>query len=102
MIIFPKLCQILKEYGAYKHTAPNDTAYTRWNSHSGSGKPYANPPAPANGDPNYHFWATQSCVPAGWLVLLLIKAGDVETNPGPPNTRKTSLDLRYQPQTNTG
>ena len=32
--------------------------------------------------------ASQSCGPTGWLVLLLIKAGDVETNPGPTNTRK--------------
>ena len=25
--------------------------------------------------------------PAGWMVLLLLKAGDVETNPGPKRTR---------------
>ena len=31
---------------------------------------------------------SQSCGPAGWLVLLLIKAGDVDTNPGPISTRK--------------
>ena len=28
------------------------------------------------------FWACQPCGPAGWLALLLTKAGDVETNPG--------------------
>ena len=27
------------------------------------------------------FGASRPCGPAGWLVLLLIKAGDVETNP---------------------
>ena len=26
--------------------------------------------------------------PAGWLALLLIKVGDIETNPGPTNTHK--------------
>ncbi len=34
------------------------------------------------------FWASRPCEPAGWLALLLTKAGDVETNPGPTNTRK--------------
>ena len=31
------------------------------------------------------FWA---CGPAGWLALLLTKAGDVETNPGPTTLSK--------------
>ena len=31
------------------------------------------------------FWA---CVPAGWLALLLTKAGDVQTNPGPTTLNK--------------
>ena len=31
------------------------------------------------------FWA---CGPAGWLALLLTKAGDVETNPGPTTLNK--------------
>ena len=34
------------------------------------------------------FWASRPCGPARWLELLLIKAGDVETNPGPTTTRK--------------
>ena len=34
------------------------------------------------------FWASWPCGPAGWLAMLLIKAGDVETNPGPTTTRK--------------
>ena len=29
------------------------------------------------------FGASRPCGPAGWLTLLLTKAGDVETNPGP-------------------
>ena len=39
------------------------------------------PSRPSNGGPIYRFfWASG---PAGWLALLLAKAGDVETNPGP-------------------
>ena len=34
------------------------------------------------------FWASWQCGPAGWLAKLLIKAGDVETNPGPTTSRK--------------
>ena len=37
---------------------------------------------------DYCFLPSQSCGPTGWLVLLLIKVGDVKTNPGPTNTRK--------------
>ena len=36
-------------------------------------------------------WRIRPCGPARWLALLLIKAGDAETNPGPTTT---SLDLR--------
>ena len=46
------------------------------------------------------FGASRPCGPAGWLAMLLIKASDVETNPG-PLPHATSLDLRYLPQTNT-
>ena len=45
-------------------------------------------PAPANEDPIYRFGPNLPCRPAGWLALLLIKAGDVEINPGPTTTRK--------------
>ena len=34
------------------------------------------------------FLASQPCGPAGWLTLLLTKAGDVETNPGPNTLNK--------------
>ena len=33
------------------------------------------------------FWAGRPSGPAGWLAQLLLKAGDVETNPGPKHTR---------------
>ena len=48
----------------------------------------SNLPAPSNGGPIYHFWACRPCGPAGWLALLLTKAGDVETNPGPTTLNK--------------
>ena len=32
------------------------------------------------------FWAGRPSGPADWLALLLLKAGDVETNPGPKHT----------------
>ena len=35
-------------------------------------------------------WACRPCGPAGWLALLLTKAGDVETNPGPATLNKKS------------
>ena len=31
-------------------------------------------------------WAGRPSGPAGWLALLLLQAGDVETNPGPKHT----------------
>ena len=71
--------------------APNDTAYTRWSCHSGLANPVhvvSTPPAPSNGGPITVFWASRPCGPAGWLAMLLIKVGDVETNPGPTTTRK--------------
>ena len=34
------------------------------------------------------FGACRPCGPAGWLALLLTKAGDVETNPGPTTLNK--------------
>ena len=40
------------------------------------------------GGPIYIFWESRLCEPAGWLALLLTKAGDVETNPGPTSLNK--------------
>ena len=60
--------------------APNDTAYKRWSCHSGLKllcKLCRTFP------PRFTvFWACRPCGPAGWLAMLLVKAGDVETNPG--------------------
>ena len=44
-----------------------------------------NLPAPAMGARFTVFWA---CGPAGWLALLLTKAGDVKKNPGPTTSHK--------------
>ena len=66
--------------------APNDTAYKRWSCHSGFKllcKLCRTSPPPAMGARFTVFWACRPCGPAGWLALLLTKAGDVETNPGP-------------------
>ena len=48
----------------------------------------SNLPAPSNRDTIYRFWACRPCGPAGRLALLLTKAGDVETNPGPTTLNK--------------
>ena len=45
-------------------------------------------PAPSNRGPIYRFYASRQSGPAGFMAVLLIKAGDVETNPGPTTTRK--------------
>ena len=37
--------------------------------------------------------AIRPCGPDGWLALLLIKEGDVETNPDPTNTHKSRLAI---------
>ena len=75
---------------------PNDTTYKRWSCHNGHkllcklcrtlGVRYP------------IFWAGRSCRLAGWLALLLTKAGDVETNPGPttPNKRVWNCDICYK------
>ena len=64
------------------HTqVPNDTAYTRWSCDSGLAN-CVYPSRLQKWGPITVFWASQPCRPAGWLAMLLIKAGDVETNPG--------------------
>ena len=63
--------------------APNDTAYKRWSCHSGYKllcKFCGNLPPPAVGARfTVFFFANRPCGHAGWLALLLIKAGDIET-----------------------
>ena len=51
----------------------------------------SNLPARSNGGGGARFTvfgACRPCGPAGWLALLLTKAGDVETNPGPTTLNK--------------
>ena len=75
-----------------KGRAPNDTAYKRWSCHSGLKllcKLCRTSPPPAMGARfTVFFLACRPCGPAGWLALLLTKAGDVETNPGPTTFNK--------------
>ena len=59
------------------------------------------PANPSNRCPIYRFWAIRPCGPAEWLALLLIKAGDIETNPGPTTTHKSGFSIsainKYMP-----
>ena len=48
----------------------------------------SNLPAPSNGAQFTVFGACRPYGPTGWLALLLTKAGDVETNPGPTTLNK--------------
>ena len=57
------------------------------------------PPRPRKWGPDLPFFgASRPCGPAGWLALLLTKAGDVETNPGPTtsNKRVWICDICYE------
>ena len=75
-----------------KTTAPNDPPYKRGGDDQRLQTDVhivSKPPAPSDGGPIYRFFgASRSCEPAGWLALLLMKAGDIETNPGPTATHK--------------
>ena len=88
----PPLARVMGVGRQQQHAAiTKDTTYTRWSCHSGMANPVqivSTLPAPRNGCPITVSWASWPCGPAGWLVMLLIKAGDVETNPSPTTTRK--------------
>ena len=74
-----------------KQLQTNDTAYKRWSCHSGRKllcKLCRTSPPPAIGARFTIFLACRPCGPAGWLALLLTKADDVETNPGPTTLNK--------------
>ena len=45
------------------------------------------------------FWASRQLEPAEWLALLILKAGDVESNPGPQNRKLTPSALTTQTTT---
>ena len=48
------------------------------------------PPAPRNGTRFTIFEASRPCGPAGWLAMLLIKAGNVKTNTCPSTNTQIS------------
>ena len=80
--------------------APNDTAYKRCSCHSGQ-KPLCKLcrtlPSPAIEARFTVFFASRPCGPARWLVLLLTKAVDVETNPGLTTLNKVWIcDICYK------
>ena len=87
-------CQLIPigdEINYLSDMAPNDTTYKRWSCHSGLKllcKLCRTSPPQAMGARFTVFWACLPCGPAGWLALLLTKAGDVETNPGPTTLNK--------------
>ena len=72
--------------------APNDTAYTRWNCHSGHKLLCKLCQTFPQWGPDLLFLlvggASRPCGSAGWLALLFTKAGDVETNQGPTTSNK--------------
>ena len=78
--------------------ASNDTAYNRWNCHKLLCKLCQTFPSPAMGAKFTFFLASRPCGPAGWWALLLTKAGDAETNPGPTtlNKRVWIFDICYK------
>ena len=45
------------------------------------------------------FWSSQPLEPAEWLALLILKAGDVESNPGPQNRKLPPSALTTQTTT---
>ena len=45
------------------------------------------------------FWASQQLEPVEWLALLILKAGDVESNPGPQNRKLPPSALTTQTTT---
>ena len=81
--------------------ALNDIAYKRWSCHSGHKllcKLCRTFPPPAMGAQFTVFLESRPCGPAGWLALLLTKAGDVKTNPGPTTSHKRACicDICYK------
>ena len=94
-------CDCENVNGEDKEMAPNNTAYKRWSCHSELKllcKLCRTFPPPEMGARFTVFWTCRPCGPAGWLALLLTKAGDVETNPGPttPNKKVWICDICHK------
>ena len=83
--------EVMREADAKEiYVVPNDTFYKQWNCHGGYKlmcKLGRNIP-PQKWGPINRLWAIRPCRTAGWMARLLIKTGDVETNPGPTTTHK--------------
>ena len=58
-------------------------------------------PCPLESGPSSLFWASQPLEPAEWLALLILKAGDVESNPGPKNRKLPPSALTTQTTTHS-
>ena len=56
-------------------------------------------PCPLESGPSSRFWASQPLEPAEWLALLILKAGDVESNPGSQNRKLPPSALTTQTTT---
>ena len=87
---FGLLMLVEDERGDHEEEAQYDTSYKWLSCHIGYKllwKMWRNLP-PQQWGPDLPFFTSQPCGIAGWLALLLIKSGDVETNPGLTNTHK--------------
>ena len=56
-------------------------------------------PCPLESGPSSRFWASRPLEPAEWLALLILKAGDVESNQGPQNRKLPPSALTTQTTT---
>ena len=56
-------------------------------------------PCPLESGPSSRFWASRPLEPAELLALLILKAGDVESNPGPQNRKLPTSALTTQTTT---
>ena len=82
-------CQVSKAWTTEAKDAGAKDAACTWSLcsiRSGSTN-CINFPCPLESGPSSSFWASQPLEPAEWLALLILKAGDVESNPGPQNRK---------------
>ena len=69
--------------GDYRRIFHEDTACTRLECCRNLHKLCLHNPCPQRWGPDSVLWASPPALPSAWLALLLTKAGDVESNPGP-------------------
>ena len=73
----------VRNYWRRAFLVQEDTVFTRLDCCRHLHKSCLHNPFPQRWGPDSVFWASRPLLPAAWLVLLLTKAGDVESNPGP-------------------